>query len=84
MESMNFLTNSPGCLAGHASLPMESPEMSNCPASQSQETVEAKREPTTPSPNFPPTLQCESAGQSGVVNNREGSLNEDMSTEGCL
>lgn len=67
MESMNFLTNSPGCLAGHASLPMESPEMSNCPASQSQETVEAKREPTTPSPNFPPTLQCESAGEQARV-----------------
>lgn len=67
MESMNFLTNSPGCLAGHASLPMESPEMSSCPGSQSQETVEAKCEPTTPSPNFPPTLQCESAGEQARV-----------------
>lgn len=53
MESINFLTKSPDCLAELSSLSMESPEMSNCPGSSGQEMVEAKCESMPPSPSFP-------------------------------
>ena len=52
MESTNFLTNSLGCLMQHTSLPMKCPEMSDCPALQCQEMVDAKSEPALFSHSF--------------------------------